>query len=418
MKRFTILIFVLSCIFLTAVEEEAIIIGKKITIHSEILQEDRELLLYLPGDYDTSDDHYPLLIQIQGSELLFHKGTGTVRYLSEFRQDIPPMIVVNILFTDYRRDVFPRKLERIPGTGGSDNFLDFMQQEMLPYLQENYRLTDYLAIYGQSNTGMLSLYALLSRPELFAACIASSPAVGQGDNFMYGITDTLLQTGNFSQNNIFITHALDDPLNRIVGDALPGYLTILKEKAPKSLIWKYEEYQSGGHCPQISLHDGLLWLFSDWKIPDEIQTESVKAVVTYAAGLHKKYGLQPDIASVLHETGFTLISSEQYDKAIDYMIKLTELRPEELLYHYQIGKIAALSGNNLEAGINSLELYINSGREELNPPRSAACWRLGMIYENLADYDKARSSYEKGLELDPEDRYCKAALAELEDPTK
>jgi tetratricopeptide (TPR) repeat protein len=415
MKNFTILVFVLSCIFLKAVEEESVIIGKKFTIHSELLQEDREFLFYLPGDYDTSDDHYPLLIDIQGSELLFHKETGTVRYLSEFSDDIPQMIVVNILFTDYRRDVFPRKLKRIPGTGGSDKFLDFIQQEMLPYLQENYRLTDHYTIYGQSNTGMFSLYALLSRPELFAACIASSPAVGQGDSFIYGITDSLLQSGEFSQNKIFITHALDDPLNRIVGDALPGYLNIMKATAPQKLTWKYEEYETGGHCPQISLHNGLLWLFSDWQIPEETKTESVEAVISYADDLQEKYGLRPEIASVLQETGLALISSEQYDKAIDYMIKLTELRPEELLYHYQIGKIAALSGNNLEAGINSLELYINSGREELNPSRSAACWRLGMIYEKMGESDKARSSYEKGLELDPADRYCKAALMELED---
>ena len=159
-------------------------------------------------------------------------------------------------------------------------------------------------------------------------------------------------------------------------------------------------------------------LISDWKIPEEIQTESVEAVITYADVPQGKYGIQPDLAPLLQETGFSLIRSEEYDKAYEYMFALTELRPEELLYHYQIGKIAAISGSYIEEGISSLQLYINSTKEDLNPSRSAACWRLGMIYEKLGDNEKARSSYERGLELDPEDRYCKTALADLDDPTK
>lgn len=413
MKQIFILILLLFSLILDA--QEPVTIGEKITLYSNILEEERQFLIYLPGSYHNSVNNYPILFQMQGSELLFHKESGTVKYLSEFRGDIPEMIVVNILFTDYRRDIFPKKLESIPGTGGSDNFLDFMEKELIPYLQENYRLTNHYTIYGQSNTGMFSLYAILSRPELFKTCIASSPAVGQGNNFMYGITDSLLQEGDFRNNKIFMTHALDDPLQRIVGDALPGYLQILQEKAPEDLIWFYEEYETGGHCPQISLHNGLLWQFSDWKIPEEILTESVEAVISYADDLQGKYGIQPDFAPLLQETGFSLIRSEEYDKAYDYMFALTELKPEELLYHYQIGKIAALTGDFTEAGVRSLQYYIDSEREDLNPSRSAACWRLGMIYEKLGDIEQARSSYEKGLDLDPQDRYCKAALVALED---
>ncbi len=412
MKRTVILIFILLGLLLSA--EEQVVIGNKISLYSDILQEEREFLLSLPGDYETSSKNYPVLFHLQGSEVLFHKETGTVKYLSEFRNDIPEMIVVNILFTDYQRDVFPRKLDRIPRTGGSDNFLDFLTMEMLPYLQENYRLSEHVTIYGQSNTGMLALYTILSMPEFFTACIASSPAVGQGENFIYGVTDSLLQESKFRQNKIFICHALDDPLTRIVGDALPGYLQILEQKAPVELIWRYEEYETGGHCPSVSLYNGLIWLFSDWKIPEEIQTESVEAAISYADDLQKKYGIQPDIVPLLQETGFSLIRSEDYDKAYDYMFALTELRPEELLYHYQIGKIAALSVDYQEAGIRSLELYINSDREDLNPSRSAACWRLGMIYEGMGDIEKARQAYGKGLDLDADDQYCKTAISELE----
>ncbi|MFC1887221.1 alpha/beta hydrolase-fold protein [Candidatus Cloacimonadota bacterium] len=414
MKNLIIFSLVISGIFLTAVEEEPVIIGKKITLNSEIMQEDREILLYLPGDYDTSVKNYPILFHMQGSEILFHKETGTIKYLSEFRTEIPQMIVVNILFTNYRRDVFPRKLERIPGTGGSDNFLDFIEYELLPFLQENYRTTDHLTIYGQSNTGMFSLYAQLSRPDLFDACIASSPAVGQGNNFMYSLTDSLLSKSNFSNNKMFITHALDDPLKRIVGDALPGYLQILEAKSLPELDWNYLEYENGGHCPPVSLHDGLVWLFSDWILPEEIRTESVQAIISYAEELQSEYGIAPEISDIIEDVAFDLINSQQYEKSYEYFHKLTELKPEELLYHYQIGKISAVSGLFTAEGITSLEMYIASEREDLNPSRSAACWRLGLIYEKMGDHSAASSSYNMGLKLDPNDTYCAKALEELE----
>jgi len=227
----TSLIFQLAAV--VEVEKSPIILGEKITIHSEVLDEDRSFLINLPSNYEDSEDNYPILFQIQGSETLFHKESGTIRYLSEWKDNNPPMIMVNILFTNYRRDIFPVKLPRIPDTGGSDNFISFISDELIPYLEENYRVSDYRIIFGQSNTGMFSIYTLLSNPDLFDAYIAASPAVGQGNNFMYGITDSLLAVNQFKDKTLYITHALDDPLTEIVNDAMPGFLEILKNKAPK-----------------------------------------------------------------------------------------------------------------------------------------------------------------------------------------
>ena len=130
-----VLIFFLLFQFIYA--NESVIIGEKVTIHSNILDEDRTFLIYLPSDYTETDLHYPVLFQIQGSETLFHKATGEIRYLSEFRAEIPPIIVVNILFTNYRRDIFPIAVPSIPGTGGSDNFLAFIETELIPHLEVN-----------------------------------------------------------------------------------------------------------------------------------------------------------------------------------------------------------------------------------------------------------------------------------------
>lgn len=414
-----IVVLVISILFLanlytvTVVDSQPIILGERVTIHSGILNEDRSLLIYLPSSYDESEAKYPVLFQVEGSELLFHSESGTIRYLSEFKDKIPALIVVNILFTNYRRDIFPIAVPQIPGTGGSDNFILFLSEELIPFLEKNYRISDFKMIYGQSNTGMFAIYSMLSQPQLFNACIAASPAVGQADNFMYSLADSLLEVNRFDGQTIFFTHALDDPLTRIVGDALPGFLQILKNKAPAELNWQYQEYETGGHCPYRSLEDGLLFTMNDWIIPDGVIDSGLPGISDYFDDLLQKYGITPDFVSLLKHTAMDLMREEKYDRAYEFFQELRKIVPEEMLYAYQIGKIAALNGTYFTEGIANLRAYVLQEKDNINPSRSAACWRMGQIYEQNGDSDKARESYLEGLGWDENDPNCKEALEKL-----
>ena len=99
--------------------------------------------------------------------------------------------------------------------------------------------------------------------------------------------------------------------------------------------------------------------------------------------------------------------------SIYFLLNGVKEEPDDLIYHYQIGKISALSGKFTIEGINSLELYISQENDNANPSKSAACWRLGLIYEKINDPDKAKESYERGFQLGPEDGYCHEALGQL-----
>jgi hypothetical protein len=321
------MIFQLSAVM--EVKKEAITIGEQITIHSEILDEDRTFLLNFPANYQESQASYPLLIQIQGSETLFLKDCGTIRYLQQWKGANPPLIVVNILFSNYRRDIFPVRVPRIPDSGGSDNFISFISKELIPYLEGNYRLSNYRIIHGQSNTGMFAIYAFLSHPELFSACIAASPSVGQGNNFMYDITDSLLSKNQFPNKTLYITHALDDPLTRIVGDALPGFLQILKNKAPAGLDWYYQEYASGGHCPPITLEDAIYYIFQDWEIPRETIAAGPTTISGYCEVLEEKYGIMPNRRSLFHDTALSLMREEKYEQAYEFSFIYSKIFPKK-----------------------------------------------------------------------------------------
>jgi tetratricopeptide (TPR) repeat protein len=82
---------------------------------------------------------------------------------------------------------------------------------------------------------------------------------------------------------------------------------------------------------------------------------------------------------------------------------------------YQVGRTAALSGNELERGEKCLRRYIAMPvREELeNPSLAAAHFRLGNILEKKDDRAGARSEYETALTIDPKQKLAREALAKL-----
>jgi len=68
--------------------------------------------------------------------------------------------------------------------GGSDRFLSFLADELIPRIVAEYSVGNYRILAGRSNAGRFSLYAFIRRRELFQANIALSPSYGLDDRFV------------------------------------------------------------------------------------------------------------------------------------------------------------------------------------------------------------------------------------------
>lgn len=82
---------------------------------------------------------------------------------------------------------------------------------------------------------------------------------------------------------------------------------------------------------------------------------------------------------------------------------------------YQIGRTAALSGQQLDRGEKCLRTYIALPvREDLeNPSVASAHFRLGTILEKKGDAGGALNEYRAALALDPKHKLAREALAKL-----
>lgn len=63
-------------------------------------------------------------------------------------------------------------------TGGADRFLEFLERELLPKIEEAVSIdAERRALFGHSFGGLFTLFSLFERPDLFANWIAASPAI-------------------------------------------------------------------------------------------------------------------------------------------------------------------------------------------------------------------------------------------------
>ena len=109
------------------------------------------------------------------------------------------------------------------------------------------------------------------------------------------------------------------------------------------------------------------------------------------------------------------VADKKYDLALAEFDEVLKTNPDDFAALYQVGKLAAVSGQFLDRGLASLRHCL-----ELPPPASpntpghpAANWRLGLILELKKDPTGARAAYEAALKLDPKFPQAAEALKKL-----
>jgi predicted alpha/beta superfamily hydrolase len=144
--------------------------------NSEILQNDRYLKIYLPPSYDTeTTKFYPLTIVLD-SEFLFDAYVGN-SILFANKEEAPEQIVVGIN-QNYNGERFQdcsyQKENSFPTQEG-EAFYRFIRLELINFLEENYRISPFKTIVGNTLTANFTNYFLIEDFLAFNAFINISP---------------------------------------------------------------------------------------------------------------------------------------------------------------------------------------------------------------------------------------------------
>ncbi|WP_378186225.1 alpha/beta hydrolase [Aquimarina sp. W85] len=144
------------------------------TFRSIKLDQNRDIKIQLPRNYDKNEKKiYPLIIVLDG-HYLFEPMAGNVDYFS-YWEDMPESIVVGIIQNKTRiEDCRYDEADSFPTNKGAQ-FYEFIGQELLPYLNQTYRTAPLKIIVGHDYTSNFINYFLLKDNPIFQAYINLSP---------------------------------------------------------------------------------------------------------------------------------------------------------------------------------------------------------------------------------------------------
>lgn len=253
---------------------------ERVRIKSQVLGEERTVLVRTPAGYARGTERFPVLYMTDGDAHIQHT-SGTVSFLARNAR-MPEMIVVGISNTDRTRDLSPTRVERLPGqpnvqfptSGGADKFLKFIETELIPHVEAKYRTQPYRALAGHSLGGLFAVHAMISRPELFNSYIAVSPAL-QWDNFVLVDRAKEFFKTRKEYNRTLFTSLGNEPGD--IGDAFGLFRDELQRQQVKGFVWEAVRYDDEDHGSVVlrSHYAGLRKIYDGWQFPRDPATGAI-----------------------------------------------------------------------------------------------------------------------------------------------
>lgn len=166
-----------------------------VSLHSAATGRDYDIQVSLPADYARNPSaRYPVLYVLDGQwdfKLMLSVQGGLT-----YDRWTPQIIIVGITWSgananyDSLRamDLTPAATRQLPGSGVAPRFLEFIKDQLIPFVETTYRADPSRRILmGSSFGGLFTLYALFQDPRLFWGYLAGSPAVTYANRAGFGL---------------------------------------------------------------------------------------------------------------------------------------------------------------------------------------------------------------------------------------
>ena len=183
--------------------------------------------VHLPPTYGMSEDTYPV-IYYTDAFFCTEITTGTKKILEPPGQ-IANTILVGIShegnlmqFVSYRsRDLIPTQVSQdklmeypvgAPESGGAEHFLAFIEHELFPLVEKEYRVdTSNRGLIGSSYGGLFAAWTMVNRPELFQRYLITSPALYWDDYLFFKQEEELWQKSQTLNAIVYISAGEEEP---------------------------------------------------------------------------------------------------------------------------------------------------------------------------------------------------------------
>ena len=118
--------------------------------------------------------------------------------------------------------------------GEADKFLSFMETELFPFIERNYSASQMRLFSGNSRGGLLVMYSLLHKPDMFHARFCYSTPFWRQDNILISKVGDFLNSRDTLNTFIYLSAGQNETEN--IKNGLSKMTNTLQDKAPIGLI--------------------------------------------------------------------------------------------------------------------------------------------------------------------------------------
>ena len=352
-----------------------LVMAKSIKINSKVLDEERTLYISTPTDYANSEESYPVMYVLDG----YIGVIGLVNNLSSISL-CPEMIVVVIEQIIPGKDLFPsnpkymkglhpakpwynkkedNELELTPPCeicGQADKYLSFIETELIPFVDKNYRTLPYRICSGHSMGGLCVTHAFLSHTSMFTAYIALSPSLYWDDGLLLRTEEEKLAGKNLKYKQFYFSIGGREGPSTI-GDA-HEFAKTLKLKVSTDLRWKldYMENEDHGSGAPIGIINGLRFIYDGWKYDyDIMMAGGILAIDNFYKNLSERLGyeISPEVGN-FNSIGQGLLIDGYQEEAMKIFEENTRRHPNSPDAYRYLAQ-GYLKADNLDMAIKTYE---------------------------------------------------------------
>lgn len=371
--------------------------NESFSIASEAYEQELEINISLPADYDTTSKSYPVLYVLDGQRwFTFLNGTRDAFVNTNLT---PNFIVVGI----------PTNAENVSRFSffSDARLTPFLKDELIPYVEKSYRISGERMIFGWQYGGAFAIRTIVTNPGLFDAHLAASPfpltAANQETQNVAAIANSLNDNGSF----LYFAATVNE------GQVISGTKqldSLLQKETMTSGKWSYKVFDyepknTAAHLttPFGTIYSGLREYFNDYAILefadlDEYRNAGgVEYVLSYYENRSKKYGLENTIPldGMFSLVRLSMINNDMaaFDELVQGFKSRGFLEALNLSWSLRFANFY-LDNNEYESAKEIYEKLVSRFPERPTPHN-----KLGHVYKGLNNESQAIEHFKKAVQL-------------------
>ena len=366
------------------------------SLFSKVLNESRKIYIQLPAGFSPEDaQKYPVVYILDGEKFLPTVNEVQNYYSGGFT---PEMVLVGISNEKNRvRDLTTSTITTKYGrpltgkNGEAENLRKFIQQELIPFIENKYPVTTYRTLIGHSYGGLFTISTLLHQPELFANYLAIDPSLDWDDQKLVKEAPEIFADKKYKNKALFMSLSgqlhLQNPqitIDNVMQDTTDftlfarsniAFSNLVKQNAEDGLSfeWKFYPEDLHGTVPLPSIMEGLISLFEWYQMEntDKINSfdTSREELLTIVKHREKKlkehfgYAVPAYPEELLNMLGYMNMDMQQPEKAKMYFELAIEYYPESANAYDSMADYYEAQGDTTNAIKNVSKAYEISGKE-------------------------------------------------------